>query len=391
MKSEDKPEKTTQPKAASKDATLASEEAKKPWWESEITLFSGGKTPSFKPKDLVQFFRGVGAMLRAQMTTSDALYYYSKGLPNKKMAEVLLAIRDDLGKGISIHEAFKRSKRFNEMTIGLIHSGSDAGRLDEAFKALATRMETDENFKKKIKKVIIIPCIVIPILLATFIVAQINLVPQVEDMLDQVNQEPDPISKAAFGLSHIIQDFWVLIVLTLVGIVATLVISQPIRMTVLNLLMSRWRMLRLLVMSLRQLTLLSTIHLLHSNGINLVRSLRVSAATMSGTPLEKEIEQAADRYEHMGLSFAMSLSKYTSLDEQVCHMMAIGERSASIDDNLQLLADMYEEEAENQMEAMTHIINALVLGIAVALIAAVFISAFLPIFLMGPKMMESSL
>jgi type II secretory pathway component PulF len=72
-------------------------------------------------------------------------------------------------------------------------------------------------------------------------------------------------------------------------------------------------------------------------------------------------------------------------------MMSIGERSASIDNQLKMLADMYEEEAENYMNDFTQVLNFLVLLMAVSLIAAVFIGTFLPIFLMGPKMMQSGI
>ena len=79
------------------------------------------------------------------------------------------------------------------------------------------------------------------------------------------------------------------------------------------------------------------------------------------------------------------------MDEQVVHMMAIGERSASIDNQLKMLADMYEEEAENYMNDFTQVLNFIVLMLAVSLIAAVFIGTFLPIFMMGPKMMQSGI
>jgi type II secretory pathway component PulF len=72
-------------------------------------------------------------------------------------------------------------------------------------------------------------------------------------------------------------------------------------------------------------------------------------------------------------------------------MMSIGERSASIDSQLKMLADMYEEESENYMNDFTQVLNFVVLLMAVSLIAAVFIGTFLPIFLMGPKMMQSGI
>jgi type II secretory pathway component PulF len=144
-------------------------------------------------------------------------------------------------------------------------------------------------------------------------------------------------------------------------------------------------------MSLRQLTFLGTIRLLHSNGINLAKSIRVSANSVKGTPFYQELIDAADKYEHSGVPLSTAFAKYTSTDPQVVHMLSIGEKSASLDTQLDMLTNMYEEEAENQMETFTAVIGFLVLIIAVALISAVFIGTFLPIFLMGPKMMQSGI
>jgi len=155
--------------------------------------------------------------------------------------------------------------------------------------------------------------------------------------------------------------------------------------------MSKWRLLSQLVMSLRQMTFLSTMELLYSNGINLSKSMRVAAKSVKATPLYPEIRHAADQYEHSGVPLSLAFSKFTSVDEQVVHMMSIGERSASIDNQLKMLADMYEEEAENYMNDFTQVLNFVVLLMAVSLIAAVFIGTFLPIFLMGPKMMQSGI
>ena len=91
------------------------------------------------------------------------------------------------------------------------------------------------------------------------------------------------------------------------------------------------------------------------------------------------------------MPLSVAFSKFTSVDEQVVHMMSIGERSASIDNQLKMLADMYEEESENYMNDFTQVLNFVVLLMAVSLIAAVFIGTFLPIFLMGPKMMQSGI
>jgi type II secretory pathway component PulF len=349
------------------------------------------KTKEFKKKELVDMFRGIGSMLRAQINTADALKYYCHGLPNKAMVDALMRIREDIAAGINVHEAFRRTGRFSETVIGLIQAGSDAGQLHHAFQSLATRLKSELHFQKQLKKATITPGVIIAVLTGAFIVSQVKIVPQVEEMLSGVNAKPDGMTAISFKVSHFTQSVWPVFVIGVIATAVVIVRSAHVRNLILGFTMSRWRLLRLLIMSLRQMTFISTIRLLHSNGINLAKSIRVSANSVRNTPFYKELREAADKYEHSGVPLSTAFAKYTSVDAQVTHMLAIGEKSASLDTQLEMLCEMYEEDSQNHMNAFSAAISFLVLIIAVGLIAAVFVGTFLPIFLMGPKMMNSGI
>ncbi|MEO5716334.1 MAG: type II secretion system F family protein [Luteolibacter sp.] len=347
------------------------------------------KVKEFGKKELVDLFRGLGSMLKAQINTADALKYYAHGLPNKSIVDALMHIREDLNRGINVHEAFRRTGRFNETVIGLIQAGSDSGQLHHAFQSLASRLKSDLSFQKQIKKATITPCAIICVLTGAFIVSQVKIVPQVEGMLNGVGAKPDGMTAISFKVSHFTQAVWPVFVGIVVAIAVVIARSAHVRNLILGFVMSKWRLLRLLVMSLRQMTFISTIRLLHSNGINLAKSIRVSANSVRNTPFYNELRTAADKYEHSGVPLSTAFAKYTSVDAQVTHMLAIGEKSASLDAQLEMLSDMYEEDLQNHMNTFAAVLSFLVLLIAVALIAAVFIGTFLPIFLMGPKMMQA--
>jgi type II secretory pathway component PulF len=349
------------------------------------------KIKPFKKKELVHLFRGLASMLRAQINTADSLKYYSHGLPNKTMVASLEAIREDINRGMNVHEAFRRTGRFNETTIGLIQAGSDAGQLHHAFKSLAERLTSEMHFQKAIKKATLLPAVIISVLIGAFIVSQVKIVPQVEEMLDGVGAEPDGLTALSFKISHFTQDVWWIVVLIIIGSAITIWRSNKVQSFILGIGMARWRLLRLLVMSLRQMTFISTIKLLHSNGINLAKSIRVSANSVRNTPFYDELRNAADKYEHAGVPLSTAFAKYTSVEPQVTHMLSIGEKSASLDIQLEMLSEMYEEDANNYMTTFAAVVNFIVLCIAVFLIAAVFVGTFLPIFLMGPKMMETGI
>ncbi|MBB5352354.1 type II secretory pathway component PulF [Haloferula luteola] len=369
----------------------AAKPKKKSLFSTEITLSKEAKIKPLSKKDLMGVFRGLSSMLRAQINTADALKYYAQGLPDKVISGTLMQIREDITAGVSVHEAFRRTGRFTDMVIGLIQAGSDAGQLNQAFSSLAARFASELHFSKAIRKATMMPAVVISVLTGAFIVSQVKIVPQVEEMLSSVNQKADGLTAISFAVAHTTQKIWWIVVSIIIGIIVSIWRSDALRNLLLGLLMSKWRLLRMLVMSLRQMTFLSTMRLLHANGINLAKAIRVSANSVKGTPFYSELREAADKYEKTGVPLSTAFSKYTSVDSQVVHMLSIGEKSASLDHQLEMLSEMYEEDAENYMASFTALVNFLVLLVAVGLIAAVFIGTFLPIFLMGPKMMNSGM
>ncbi|NWK54871.1 type II secretion system F family protein [Verrucomicrobiaceae bacterium N1E253] len=356
--------------------------------QTKSSLFTP-KTKPFARKELVQMFRSLASMLKAQINTSDALKYYAHGHPNKELVSALTQIHDDLNKGVPIHTAFKKSKRFDDMIVGLIQAGGDAGQLDTAFAELGKRIKTEIVFRKKIRKLIMMPCIVIPVLFGAFIYSQVKIVPKVKEMMGSI--EPEGFVALSFKLSHLMQQIWPYMVAIILAIVIAFWRSLKLRNAATNLAMARFRVIRLMIMSLRQMSVLATIQLLYTNGINLAKSLRVAANSVKKTPFYGELRKAADMYEKSGVPLSSAFDKYTSVDPQVVHMVAIGEKSSSLGTQFGLLAEMYEEDAEQLMDDFSQLVSFSVMMIAVLLIAAVFIGTFLPIFMMGPQMMKNAM
>jgi type II secretory pathway component PulF len=351
--------------------------------------FFAPRVKLFKKRELVQMFRSLASMLRAQISTADAIKYYAHGHPNKNLVSALNEIYSDVNKGVPIHAAFRRSEKFDDMTIGLIQAGGDTGQLDTAFAELGKRIKSEMHFRKKIRKLIMMPCIVIPILVGAFIASQVKIVPQVETMM--AGMEPKGLVKLSFQISHIVQAIWPLVVLILVATGITIWKSTVVKNMITNLAMAKFRVVRSMIMSLRQMTLLSTVRLLYANGINLAKSLRVAANSVKKTPFYNELQKAADAYEKSGVPVSSAFAKYTSVDPQVVHMLAIGERSASLDTQLQMLSEMFEEDADQLMDDFSQFISLVVMIIAVMLIAGVFLGTFMPIFMMGPQMMQEAM
>lgn len=353
------------------------------------SLFSkDGRNKRFPLKELIKLCRGMASMLKANINTADALRYYSSGHPSPLVCSTLGEVRDNIETGMTAYAAFDKTNRFDDKFVSLIRAGTDAGHLDKAFDSIAKRLKKEAEFKAKMRKATLLPSIIIFALIMLFIAAQLNIIPQIEKMIKEVGQEPDTLSGILFKLSHVTKKIWVLIVGSLLGGVFSFLFVEKVRTNVIFFMMARWRLLRKLIMGMRQLLFLGSMDMLHSNGINLAKAVEISAKSLKGTPMHDELIIAGKRYLETGLPFSEAIRKFTSCDPQVAHLISIGERSSSLSDQLNLLTTMYEEEVEQVVFEFSQVVNIIVLFSAAILITMVFIGAFLPIFLMGPKMMN---
>lgn len=344
---------------------------------------------SISRKELIKLFRGLASMLKANISTADALLYYSQGLPDPELQSSLMNIRNRLESGLPVHIAFAKEQKFDTTIITIIEAGADAGQLGEAFSSLARRIKIELMFASKLRGALLVPSLVILFQIGLFIYSQVFVVSQVEETLKSVKQDPDPISVVIFGISHVVQNTWPFFVIALAAFITAIFRSAAFRQTLLIFGMKHWKLLLKLVMGLRQSAYIGTLQMLYSNGINLARASALSARVVQGTPMYPDFVKASQVYESSGVPFADALKRHTSLDPQVIHMIGIGERSASLPQQLELLRDIYEEDTAAIMADFTQVINFITLAAAVVLIGFVFTGSMLPIFLMGPRMMQS--
>ena len=159
----------------------------------------GKSNKGISKKELIKLFRGLASMLKANISTSDALLYYAQGLPDPNLQASLINIRNRLEAGLPVHLAFAKERKFDTTIITIIEAGADAAQLHEAFSALARRLKTELTFASKLRSALLVPCIVILFQIALFIWSQISVVAQVENTLKSVRQEPDSLSKVIFS------------------------------------------------------------------------------------------------------------------------------------------------------------------------------------------------
>lgn len=344
----------------------------------------------FPRKELVLMCKSLASMLRARLKTVEALNFYANNLPIPALRMCLKSVASQIEAGEEPYKAFESTRRFDDTFVGLVRAGTLSGNLAASLDSVAKRMKSDMVFKAKIRKAVLMPGCILVFLYACFVFAQTRLVPMVEKMLTEINMPPDAFSSFVFRLSHVTQVLWIPVGLGLAAFAVALMRSATLRNQILGFAMSRWRLLRELVMGVRQLTFLGTLHMLVSNNIPVDEALDTCARVMRGTPFEPEIREAKRRY-GLGNSLADSIRKYTSCDETVSHMIEVGERVADVDGQLALLVTMYEERTADRMEDFTTVVTVVGLIVTVLVMGFVYVSAYMPIVLSGPRMMQGGM
>jgi type IV pilus assembly protein PilC len=343
----------------------------------------------FPTKPLIVMCKSVAAMLDAQIPLPRALDFYLARVnqPDQRMALKSVAVAID--RGDDNHKAFSATGRFDPTFIGLVKAGTMASNLSAALRALARRMKTNVEFVGKLRKALLTPCAILVFLWCLLIYSMTGLVPHVEEMLNGLHAPPDGFSTIIFGFSHIFKASYIPITIAVIVFVLACWLNRSFRTAVFKLIMSRWKLLRQIIMGFRQLTFIGTFEMLLSNNIPIADSLETCSRTLRNTPMEKELLLVKEKVA-LGMNLGEAIRKYASFDAQLSHMIEVGEKASNLSEQLLLLRDLYEEDSAQRIELFTGFVGVASKIVTVSIIAAIYLGTYMPIVLAGPKMMNAS-
>lgn len=340
------------------------------------------------PKELIRFCEGLSTMLTAGISTVDAIRFYANALPDAGKKNLFLNIAADIERGEAPDVAFAKTGVFTDIFTGLIKAGVSSGELANALASVAHQTRIIVEFSSRLRRILITPIAVLVILTGIFIAAQIILTPRIETMLAGCGANPDVFSAAVFGMSHFIQATWILFVISVVAIAVIIFKSRPLKTFLLNAMMSKWRLLRNVIMGMRQLLFIGTLNMVVGSRVPMEEALKVCAFVLRGSALGDEVETARTQY-LSGIECSECIKRYTSCEAHVVHMLAIGEKTGTLLTQLSLCTTMLEAEAKTAMDDFAVVSSTISTVIPIFVIGFTFITSYLPIVLMSTSLMNS--
>lgn len=340
---------------------------------------------SISQKDLQVFTRQFAVLVGAGVPIVQSLEAMSRGARSAGMSKVLTAVVGDVERGRRLAEALgARPTVFDRLYVNLVKAGEEGGVLETVLNRLAQYIETSVKLKGKVKSALFYPIAVIVVAIIVIAFIMIFVVPKMSAMFVSSGQQLPALTQWVINASNFFVHYWY--------IIGAVVIAIPMGVKmyydtedgrkVLDAIFIEVPVFGDLIKKSAIARFSRTLSTLLSSGVRIIDALEIASATTGNWMIEKAILETKDAVSR-GKTLAEPLMKIPYFPNMVTQMISIGEQTGNIDAMLSKVADFYEDEVENATEAMTSLLEPLLMVVLGSIIAVIVIAMYLPIFNMA--------
>ena len=337
-------------------------------------------------KDITLFTRQLATMMKAGVPLLQAFDIVGKGHSNPAVAKLLGDIKADVETGSSLSASFRKYPLyFDNLFCNLVGAGEQAGILDTLLDRLATYKEKIMAIKGKIKSALFYPISIIVVAFVITAVIMIFVIPAFKELFDGFGADLPAPTLIVMAISTFFVSYWWAIFGAIGGgfwfFFYTWKRSEKMQSTMDRL------MLKLPVIGaiIRKATIARfsrTLSTMFSAGVPLVEALD-SVAGAAGNRVYYDATKRIQSEISTGTSLTVAMQNTNVFPNMVLQMTAIGEESGALDSMLSKVADFYEGEVDDAVDAMSSLMEPVIMVVLGVLIGGLVIAMYLPIFKMG--------
>jgi type IV pilus assembly protein PilC len=347
------------------------------------SLRSGGRV---KPQDIAVFMRQLATMLAAGIPLVQGLEIVGSGHDKPAAQRLILSIKADIEAGSALHEALaKYPLYFDKLTTNLVEAGEHAGALESLLDKVATYKEKTEALKGKVKKALFYPTAVLVVAIIVTVILLIFVIPQFESLFKGFGADLPAFTMMVINLSRFVQAQGIFIALVIGGAIWTFMYFKK---------RSR-RMQEFLDRAMLKLPIVGpilnksaiaryarTLATMFSAGVPLVEALESVAGACGNIVYETAVLRMREEVA-TGQRLQRAMENTGRFPNMVVQMIAVGEESGSLDTMAGKVASFYEAEVDNAVDAMSSLLEPLIMAILGVLVGGLVIAMYLPIFKLG--------
>ena len=329
-------------------------------------------------KDRVVFTRQLATLIGAGLPLAQSLRTVQEQTTNKRMQEIVQEIISDVEGGKSLSDSFaKHPEAFNKVYVALISAGETLGTMDDSLKRLAAQQEKEAAMMSKIRGAMMYPSIVLVVIILVIGFMLFTVVPQVEGLYRDLNKGLPFVTLMMIKTANFFSSLWWLVILAMIiggyFLAQYLKTEQGIRTKdtfKLNVPMFKG-MFRKMYMA----RFARTGQVLLSTGVPMLDMLRITSDAVNNVIISESILRASDKVKG-GKALSASLSNEDYFLAMVPQMIKIGEQSGKIDEMMGKTAQVYEDELDEEIRALSTAIEP-VLMVFLAIVAGTMVAAIL--------------
>ncbi|MCZ8062365.1 type II secretion system F family protein [Silanimonas sp.] len=345
---------------------------------------SSGKTIS--GAEITFFSRQMATMMASGVPMVQALEILSNGQKNPRFANMIKALRDDVSGGSAFSEALKAFPiQFNDLYRNLVKAGEGAGVLDTVLDTLATYLERIQALKGKIKKALFYPAGVMAVGLIVSLILLIYVIPQFKETFASFGAELPAFTQLYVSASEFtVANWWWMLGASLAAVFGLSLLykaSRDFQRTVDRLALKIPVLGQVLHMSAIS-RFARTLALTFKAGVPLVEALDTVAGATGSIMYDEAVAKVRDDVA-VGYSLNLAMKQIGIFPPMVVQMVGIGEESGALDSMLFKVAEFYEQEVNNAVDAMTSLMEPFIIVVLGTLVGGMVIAMYLPIFKLG--------
>jgi type IV pilus assembly protein PilC len=341
---------------------------------------------SVSDKDITLFTRQLATMMKAGVPLLQSFDIVGKGHSNPAVAKLLLDIKSDVETGSSLSAAFRKYPLyFDSLFCNLIGAGEQAGILDTLLDRLATYKEKILAIKSKIKSALFYPISIIVVAFVIVAVIMIFVIPAFKELFSSFGAELPAPTLVVMAISDIFVQWWWAIFgsigfglwfffytwkrsLNMQATMDRLILKVPVFGPLIRkATIARWA---------------RTLATMFSAGVPLVEALD-SVAGAAGNRVYYDATKRVQSEISTGTSLTVAMQNTNVFPNMVLQMTAIGEESGALDSMLSKVADFFEAEVDDAVDALASLMEPVIMVVLGVLIGGLVIAMYMPIFKMG--------
>ncbi|MBI4006035.1 MAG: type II secretion system F family protein [Gammaproteobacteria bacterium] len=350
------------------------------------SLVGGGRRKKITPKDITVFSRQLATMMSSGVPLVQAFEIVGRGHDNASMQDLVLGIKADVEAGGALTDALrKRPLQFNDLYCNLVEAGEHAGILEGILHKIATYMEKTEALKSKIKSALFYPAAVIVVAFIIVTILMIFVIPQFQELFASFGADLPALTMMIINMSKWFQSYWWALGGGIVGIVfgflelrkrskafGQFLDRMSLKIPIIGMILNKAAIARFA----------RTLETMFAAGTPLVEAMTSVAGACGNIVYYNATIKIRDEIS-TGTQLQAAMRNVGLFPNMVIQMVAIGEESGAIDTMLGKVADWYEQEVDDAVEALTSLLEPMIMAFLGVVIGGLVIGMYLPIFKMG--------